>query len=97
MAALVGVTAGPLGEARAQTTGLLWIAVLGVVAEGTISTGGLVTVIGSSVEVGQGTRSNRWFISSYIFGGLNAAAAGVWANLGTTNKDAYVAGSIAQR
>jgi hypothetical protein len=88
-AAFALMTIGARPEAHAQCYGcgeaLVPLFVTGMVVEGGAVVGGLMSGIGSSVHLAQGTRGRGWFIASYVFGGLNIVGAGVWKYVADNN------------
>ena len=85
LTAFTTMTAAALPDAHAQYSGngseLVPIFITAMVIEGGTGIGGVVSGIGSAVHVGKGTVNNGWFASSYVFGGLNLAAAFLWGAL----------------
>jgi hypothetical protein len=81
------VTLGAAPEAHAQDGmgALLAFVVAGVALDAGVAVGGLTTGIGSSVHVGLGNYRRGWFISSYVFGGLNLGLSIMWSSLAADN------------
>jgi hypothetical protein len=46
-----------------------------------VGAGGLITGTNSTAALASGIQSLGWYVSSYVFGGLNLIATGLWASL----------------
>jgi hypothetical protein len=81
------ITIGATREAKAQDGfgTILAVVAVGVAVDAAVGAGGVVTGIGSSVYAAQGSVSKGWFISSYIFGGLNAVSTVIWGVVASNN------------